>query len=394
MEKNGLANLAGCGRRLLKLMVELKKQPKLYEVLDIEEYNAALDAGYIRKTKHPEHDLWILNYTDSCVWDQAWNTATLNCRGMIIDAEMNIIARGMPKFFNSDQAQAPKLELETRVRVTEKVDGSLGILYESPAGGLAIATRGSFNSEQAVWATKWLQDNPYMARRLKIIDGHTNLFEIIYPDNRVVVDYGDLEGLISLLIIDDETGKPVENYNRSVAYINVGHFMEHATWFDVIRAPERNNAEGLVVEIIETGELVKVKYSEYKRLHKFLTGATDRHIWESLRDGRNLKNEFKGAPDEFHLWVKSVAAKLNKEFSVVLARARLLHSDARAQAINSFGEEYTRKDYADIVSRITTTDSALLFMLEDDKNDALAAAIWKRLKPGGSTFKVIDSGND
>ena len=37
--------------------------------------------------------------------------------------------------------------------------------------------------------------------------GKTYLFEIIYPENRIVVDYGDYKGLVLIDVIDNETGK-------------------------------------------------------------------------------------------------------------------------------------------------------------------------------------------
>jgi hypothetical protein len=48
------------------------------------------------------------------------------------------------------------MDLAARCVVTDKLDGSLGILYPTPDGH-AIATRGAFVSEQALHATElWL----------------------------------------------------------------------------------------------------------------------------------------------------------------------------------------------------------------------------------------------
>ncbi len=40
----------------------------------------------------------------------------------------------------------------------------------------------------------------------KIEKDKTYLFEIIYPENRIVIDYGDSDDLILLSIINNETG--------------------------------------------------------------------------------------------------------------------------------------------------------------------------------------------
>ena len=86
--------------------------------------------------------------------------------------------------------------------VYEKLDGSLGILYwlgDEPY----IATRGSFESPQAQIATELLRayDLSGLDRR------RTYLFEIIYPENRIVVNYDDRRELVLLAIIDTATGR-------------------------------------------------------------------------------------------------------------------------------------------------------------------------------------------
>src|SRR5262249_36061422 len=124
--------------------------------------------------------------------------ATLSCRGLITDEAGTIVARPFQKFFHLAQMETlPDEPFE----VYEKLDGSLGILYwlgEKPY----MATRGQFDSRQAQVATRLLQryDLPALDRRL------TYLFEIIYPENRVVVNYGDRRELVLLAVIETATG--------------------------------------------------------------------------------------------------------------------------------------------------------------------------------------------
>jgi hypothetical protein len=44
-----------------------------------------------------------------------------------------------------------------------------------------------------------------------IVDGFTYLFEIIYPENRIVVDYNGEERLVLLGIINTETGEELQH---------------------------------------------------------------------------------------------------------------------------------------------------------------------------------------
>ena len=50
--------------------------------------------------KHPETDLFIYNYSPKVQYEKLWNEVTLKTRGLILDAQMNFVARPFGKFFN------------------------------------------------------------------------------------------------------------------------------------------------------------------------------------------------------------------------------------------------------------------------------------------------------
>src|SRR5208337_116 len=101
-----------------------------------------------------------------------------------------VIARPFRKWFNLNTSFRPET-LEANLpswkpRVLEKLDGSLGILFWY--GGQKrpyIATRGSFASDQAIWATNWYRakfGNWPIADSAKWPKDYTPLFEIIYKE--------------------------------------------------------------------------------------------------------------------------------------------------------------------------------------------------------------------
>jgi len=150
--------------------------------------------------------MWIWNYTPVCQFDNIWDEYTTVCRGLITNQHGEILYRPFPKFFNLGQREETMLaNLPAEIpQFREKLDGSLGIIYELD-GLVHVATRGSFVSEQAQWATKWIQ----LQMRIKpesFLPRHTYLGEIIYPGNRIVVDYKGLSELVLLAVIDTETG--------------------------------------------------------------------------------------------------------------------------------------------------------------------------------------------
>src|SRR5271156_1066714 len=134
---------------------------KLDQLLNIDLLNKHRMDGFVGCQYHPTLPLRIYNYTHLAQYDgKAWGDGTIDyCRGLIVDNEDNIIARPFKKFHNLNTASMPETLVENLPlelpEITKKMDGSLGIWYPdgTPAG--AIATRGSFTSPQALWATKW-----------------------------------------------------------------------------------------------------------------------------------------------------------------------------------------------------------------------------------------------
>lgn len=142
-------------------------------VNELTDLQTMLDGGYIARRQHPTAPLMIYNYTARAQYDNVWNAATLACRGLICDLAGKVVARPFPKFFNLDQVTTlPDEPFE----VYEKLDGSLGILYWLD-GQPCIATRGSFDGEQARWATQWIQDNWWNSDKGPLYNDCTYLFE-------------------------------------------------------------------------------------------------------------------------------------------------------------------------------------------------------------------------
>src|SRR5579871_6918930 len=89
-----------------------------------------------------QHDLILFNYSQMAQFSSRWNWFELNSRGLIFNATTGeVVARPFRKFFN--YGERLPLPGTSMVEVTEKVDGSLGILYRED-GDYKIATRGSF----------------------------------------------------------------------------------------------------------------------------------------------------------------------------------------------------------------------------------------------------------
>lgn len=128
-------------------------------------------------------DLILFNYGTIFRPYHRWTFFERISRGLILNKHTGeVVARPFDKFWNwGEKGWKPKGDIK---HVYAKEDGSLGILYRHN-GEYCIATRGSFTSPQALRATKILQKNYGLTT---LWDDWTLLFEIIYPENRIVVD--------------------------------------------------------------------------------------------------------------------------------------------------------------------------------------------------------------
>jgi len=331
----------------------------------------------ISEKRHPTADLLIFNYTPACQFDNIWDHYTRMCRGLITDTKGNIVARPFPKFFNiGDERNGCGLkDLPAEIPVvTEKLDGSLGILYNDGEKN-RISTRGSFESDQALWATKWLNNNKSDVRFLK---GYTYLFEIIFPENKIIVNYGDKKDLVLLAVINNETGAElsmdiIKTYGFTIPKIynkNTNELIEIAKTLDA-------NNEGFVARYLN-GLRVKIKGDEYKRLHKLLTGVSAKSIWEMMRDGVSLEPVIKDVPDEFYNWVKNIQTNLQVEFNKLKNDCKKIV--AEAEKIDN------RKEQASLILEHDKKLSGACFSLLDGKSERADYLIWKILKPVNNIF--------
>lgn len=356
------------------------------ENLTYKQITPYVEKGLISERIHPDDDnIRIFNYTPECQFSRAWDDITMQCRGLIMNIETGeVLARPFRKFFNYEEHIAEGKSIPTdRPIITAKYDGSLGIAYTLD-NKMWIATRGSFVSEQAIWATTWWRENhgdkPYG-------NSITYLFEILYPQNRIVIHY-DFSGLVHLASIDTKTGKQVDSQLPVKK-------AEQFDYSDISSLSQLNtkNSEGFVIFYPETNLRLKIKFPDYIRLHKIVTGLSEIAIWEAMQEG-NIDKLTLDFPDEFYTWFSSVRSRIQKDYDDIFNTAHIEY----CRIINDLECAIMRND--DIIERtnpifrklfaleaIKYEHPGLLFSMLDDKS--YVDAIWKMIRPHGSkTFKV------
>ena len=356
----------------------------LYDIIDPDQLARGI-ADKLINARESGDGLTILNYSAAAMYTPgAWdNPAACACRGLIHDADGTVIARPWAKFFNHGQPEAGHLDMTAPVEVTDKVDGSLGIIHPRPDGTWAVATRGSFTSDQAVHATRILDGYRF---DVDVAREWTLLVEIVYPANRIVCDYGDRDELVLLgavRIADAETVGPDVARSLTGWTGPVAVTFCHDTLAAALAAPPRPGAEGLVALYLgQPQRLVKIKQDDYVALHRVVTGLSERTVWQHMTDGRPLAELLDGLPDELHAWTRDVWDGL--AMNVEVACDDVDH--AYSAIVDDLPDGWTRKDFALAAQAIDLEDHRYrpMLFLRHDGRDVSASAL-KHLKPRGDT---------
>ena len=361
-----------------------------------------IDKGLIIKQVHPTLPLSIYNYSRECQFNGNWDRYTLACRGLVLDNEGNVIAKPFPKFFNWEEIKDDKYahcegcrrvgmincahpeecggwEMRSVIpnesfEVYEKMDGSLGIFFYY-GGEWHMATRGSFTSEQAIKGME-------IAKRLNYdkicVIGYTYLFEIIYPENRIVVDYGKEERLVLLGVMDKKGEEFPYNEIKGEGWDIV---MKYKTWgedWETLKREISKDNEGYVIRF-SGGMRMKIKGTEYVRLHKILTNFSTKDIWELLRNNEPLEPFLERVPDEFDKWVKAIIMNLRYSYYSIDERAGKLHDGFRYGKFNDRDPEPTKKEFAEYVKQFPKELAAVMFKMWDKQ--PYDHIIWSMIKP-------------
>jgi len=379
--------------------------------------NDYIDRGLVIKQDHPSLPLSIYNYSRECQYNSQWDDITLNCRGLVLDNEGNVVAKPFPKFFNMEELLDTGIPNES-FEVFEKMDGSLGIFfyyertlsleeryniwfnnnyvtgmerffdpnklpdfdnpYYEPTpkikGEWHMATRGSFTSEQAIKGME-------IAKRLNYdkicVLGYTYLFEIIYPENRIVVDYGKEERLV-LLGVMDKRGEEFPYSEIKGEGWDIVNKYDGVNDYTKLKEMISNDEEGYVIRFSK-GMRMKIKGEEYVRLHRILTNFSTKDIWELLKNNEPMEPFLERVPDEFDDWVKRIMMNLRWSFHHIDERVGKMYDYFRYGKFNDRDPEPTKKEFAEFVMKQPEELRPILFKMWDKA--PYDDIIWKLLKP-------------
>lgn len=294
--------------------------------MTVEEYQKYLneeELGYIKINKHPEDEnIVILNYTEMVTFERRWNEQTMSSRGLILDltdAKDNgiiyILARPFEKFFNLGENLDYEKDIDFNKieAVMEKMDGSLGISYIIN-GELRFATRGSFTSEQAMKATQIWKEKYSSLKYFKMFGGDalTLLVEIIYPENRIVVDYSGREELVLLGATQKRHDYSYDAVYQLGDYLGLPVAPQYKYTLQEMIDMKKTisaNEEGWIVRFANNKRL-KIKGDDYLHVHRLLHGVSDKAKVRAWMTGE-MEAYIMMLPEEFRPELEEFSDKLD-----------------------------------------------------------------------------------
>jgi RNA ligase len=346
--------------------------------LCLNEINKLIELGYLRASRHNVFPISVYNYTQIAQFEKKWaEYPILNmCRGLVLDDNGNVVSMCLHKFHNWEELQPyERPGSGDKIEITLKMDGSL-IIVSRFNGVLVFNTRGSFVSDQAIAAEKLFYRiyNPDW-----IEDGFTYLFEYVAPDNRIVVAYED-ENLVHLARIVTASGQDFPRDQRfncvEVFELNGGVFGEEL--YDLCKSLENTllkGKEGFVIRqvIAEPRQNFRMKFKteDYVKLHKIVTGISNKAVWEMLKGGISFDSMLEICPDELHKWLKHTKAQFELNFLGIESRAKYVFDCVK--------DLPTRKEQAVYIMSNNPELSGVVFKMLDGGD--YVGVIWNMLKP-------------
>ena len=281
-----------------------------YEPLpSLEQYLKETEEGILCKHTHPLYpNLVGFKYSKPTVYLGNWTDCALRARGIAFDMNTGLpVARPWDKFFNYEELiQRPSLReklerhpqnpclypnMTGKFRVSDKLDGSLGILY-CYDGQWLVKTAGFFTSAEANWANERLSEFVNLSN---LNTAYTYLFEIIWlsaPTTHPLTRFYNEDGLVLIGVVNTQTGEEVldakdletiaeEIGTKCAQNFVFDDFQSAVTW-----AKERPKDKEGVVITFDSGFKVKIKGKEFLELQSMFHNIDKSYIIDQLVNGK------------------------------------------------------------------------------------------------------------
>lgn len=229
--------------------------------------------------------LYVLKYKKDVFYDNLWhlNDALLDCRGLVVDENYNVVVQPFRKVFNY-QENGTVIDLNEECDVVRKVNGFLGVAtYDSSIShGLIYSTTGSLDSDFVDLIEKHV--HKYLLEILDWCDGDkaTFLFEICDSSDPHIIPEEEGAWLIGCNMYDK--GWMCEYELDAMADLFGCKRPEHlmvSKFKHVLEMSETAKHEGFMVEGMASGTKLKLK-TPYYLTSKFFARASEKKMTQII----------------------------------------------------------------------------------------------------------------
>lgn len=138
-----------------------------------------------RKESKTYPGLFVLKYARSVFYDHKWSEHELikECRGLVVDAEYNVVIRPFTKIHNYlEEGAGKKWDNNSLLLITKKINGFMAAATNVD-GKLIVSTTGSLDSDFVGYAKTYLDKLDVNT----LMQGFTYMFEIVHPDDPHII---------------------------------------------------------------------------------------------------------------------------------------------------------------------------------------------------------------
>lgn len=278
-----------------------------------------VEKGLVKKktyTEGPYAGLSVLKYTGRVFWDNLWrrDDRLLQCRGMVVDQDDNVIIWPFTKIFNHFENGATLPDFLNVVAV-RKVNGFMASVGFRDGKSL-VATTGTLDSAFATLAAEHLKYVNF--ENISFFDDYTFIFEICDPSDPHIVE----EDMGAYLI--GARHLPTGDMLSEAHLDRIAQFLGNCRRPEVMTLPfgklveesKRVQHEGFIVRDIDSGQLLlKIKSPHYLAKKFLMRGGVNKcdKIWDNTEKAKQAVDE------EYYDLIDYLVANFKKEQWVELS---------------------------------------------------------------------------
>jgi len=132
--------------------------------------------------------LYVIKYKKRVFYDNLWNDILEECRGLVVDADFNIVSRPFTKIYNYGvEKRAPRFNFIDRVDVFRKINGFMAaVTWHND--NLLVSTTGSLDSDFVQYVYDMIGNDIDAYRSIcRMNPNLTFMFECVHPSDPHIV---------------------------------------------------------------------------------------------------------------------------------------------------------------------------------------------------------------